>query len=359
MATDAIYASLREDAREARDSYARKRRGDGMMPLTIQKDSNYLTTVLKFLNKNPHEITIDDVENWKQEMVKRNFEPETRWQQIHIFQKFLEFLGKKDIADKIKLPKRPSRVPPEKEIWLLPEEQHLMVAKSKEMGVRAYAIIKLFLSSGIRVGEMVKLDISDVDFDNKTIQIRHGKGDKSRVICIDGEAKDAIFEYLKTRAKPKNQSTALFLGEKTTERLGTSGISSIVKECTVRAGICKRISPHKLRHTFITNVIEKTKDIPLAQQLAGHADIKTTMRYHHQTHEQTVAKYREYFDKPPESEPSQTMTNEELLRALDAKFIKGEVTYEVYNQLRSRYMPETDDLSKKGKIGHDLDVAYR
>jgi integrase/recombinase XerC len=75
-------------------------------------------------------------------------------------------------------------------------------------------------------------------------------------------------------------------------RLSHTVICRVVKECAILACIKERITPHKLRHTFITSIIEKTKDIPLAQKLAGHTEISTTMRYHHNTPEEIKAKSR-------------------------------------------------------------------
>lgn len=128
----------------------------------------------------------------------------------------------------------------------------------------------------------------------------------------------------------------------------------MVKSCTILAGIRKPITPHKLRHTFITNVIDKTKDIPLAQKLAGHDDIGTTMRYNHSTHEQTVAKYHQFFDTAPsenQTEPKQS--NVDLLRKLDAKFINGEISVGEYQELKNRFLFGTDS-----QRGPDYDVAY-
>jgi integrase/recombinase XerD len=87
------------------------------------------------------------------------------------------------------IPKHSRRIPPEKEIWLLPEEQEVFIKKSKELAIRNEAMIRLFLSSGIRSGELQNLNLSDVNFDEQTIRIRHEKGDKSRMVFFDSETK--------------------------------------------------------------------------------------------------------------------------------------------------------------------------
>ncbi|MBI5000922.1 MAG: tyrosine-type recombinase/integrase [Euryarchaeota archaeon] len=347
--------------KEEVERYLDKRRADRLAAGSVRKVWFYLKLGLWFIDKEPTDITLQDIEAWRYEMtVVRNYEPETVWAAIITLRKFLRFLGRKDIADAIELPKRPRQVPPEKEIWLLPEEQERMVRKSMEMGIREYAMIKLMLSSGIRRKELVDLEVEDVDLDKLRAHVRHGKGDKARIVCFDHETRDALVEWLKLRQEPRDGCHALFLSKFRT-RISSHWVAEQVKECAVLAGIRKNITPHKLRHTFITNVIERTKDIPLAQKLAGHSEIKTTMRYHHSTQEEVFSKYREYLDTPtPGNEPNpyeNLPAPQKVLRALDAKFLKGELPFAVYSKLRDEYERMR---GAGGKVQRDqIDVAYR
>ncbi|MEW6070275.1 MAG: tyrosine-type recombinase/integrase [Candidatus Thermoplasmatota archaeon] len=331
------------------DSYLRKLRADRRCERTQKKHSGYLKQALVFIDKDPKEISIEDIERWKYEAtVNRKYEAETVTHSFLILRKFLRFIGNNEVADKMEIPKHSRHVPPEKEIWLLPEEQEAMIKKSRELGIRTEAMIRLFLSTGIRVGELRQLELSDINFDEQTIQIRHGKGDKSRVVFFDTSTKNALLAYLKVRKEPNDGSQILF-----TSTYGTSPsytlISRVVKECAVTAGIRKKITPHKLRHTFITTVIERTKDIPLAQKLAGHTEIATTMRYHHNTYEEVKAKYKEYFDSPKSLDTKpQIMKPEEILRALDTKYLRGEIPTELYMKLRKEY--ESLDGRERSKI---------
>ena len=279
-----------------------KLKAEMMSPRTIKKYRSHLGLILRYLGKHPMEITMEDIENWRYEMaVNRKYEPETQWTNMVILRKFLRYIEKNELADKMTMPKRPTHTPPEKEIWLLPNEEKAMIEKSKQMGTRAHAVIRLFLSTGIRAEELRQLDITDVNFEKKLIHIRHAKGDKSKISPTDTETKKAIIEYLKDRKTPTDGSNALFVTQKG-NRPSYKTILSTVKNCRINAGINKNITCHKLRHTFITRVIEETKDIPLAQKLAGHSNIKTTMRYHHTTYEEVEAKYRYYFDRTNDEE---------------------------------------------------------
>lgn len=344
------------------ERYLAKQRGNRLSERTIDKERFYLRVVLRYMNKDPTTITLDDVEQWKYEMtVNRKYEPETVWASMIILRKFFRHLGKEDLASQIKPPKRPAHTPPEKEIWLLPEEQQVMLNKSKELGIREHAMIRLFLSSGIRAGELEKINLSDIDLNAQTIHIKHGKGDKSRVVCFDTDTKKALSDYLKVRRVSEEDADAgdaLFTSERNGKRLHYSGILCTVKECAALCGFTKPITPHKLRHTFITNIIERTKDIPLAKKLAGHNDIKTTMRYHHSTHEQMVAKYKAYFDSPTGQENMpQPMLTDEFIKVLDTKFMRGELPYEVYITLRNEYTVQLK--REKAREDIDYDAAYR
>ncbi|MDI6708632.1 MAG: tyrosine-type recombinase/integrase [Candidatus Thermoplasmatota archaeon] len=338
------------------ERFLEKSRADMLSCKTLKKYKCHLGLAFRYLQKEPREITLEDIDKWKYEMiVDRKYEVETIWASIVILRKFLRFLGKNDVADKIKTPKRPEMTPPEKEIWLLPEEEKAMIEKSKELSIREYAIMKLFLSRGIRAGELVALDIQDINFEEKLVHIRHGKGNKSRILPIDSETEQALRDYLIVRTQPTDSSNALFTSMYG-KRISHAILSRRVKECAVLAGIQKPISAHKLRHTFITKVIEKTKDIPLAQKLAGHAKIKNTMRYHHTTHDEIVANYRKFFDSPDSDRITTKMPVEEIVRGLDAKFIKGELPYEVYMKLRTEYQSAKKVSTPAQKA--EYEVAY-
>jgi site-specific recombinase XerD len=333
-----------------------KIRADRLNWRTQAKHRVHLGLFFRFVDKKPEEVTLDDIERWRYEAsVVRNYEQFTLVHSFLILRKFVRFIGRTDLADRIEIPKKSRRIPPEKEIWLVQEEQDALIKKSRSMGVKWEAIIRLFLSSGMRIGELCALDATDVDINEQAILIRHGKGDKSRTVFFDTETKNAILEYLKVRRPSTDNSTALFTSAYG-KRVSYEVVNAKVKECAVLAGIQKKITAHKLRHTFITRVIETTKDIPLAQKLAGHDDIATTMRYHHTTPEEIKSKYRNLLDSPKAKELVQKpMSRDEILRALDSKFLRGELAIDVYTKLRLEYEQNLADRTKK----NPEDIAYR
>lgn len=341
------------------ERYLAKLRVEKLSERTIKKHRTYLSQALRYINKKPKEITIEDVDKLHEEIsLNRPYEKDTIFAYISILRKFLRYIENRT-ADKIKLPSKTRHLPPEKEIWLLVEEEKAIIQKSKEMNIRAYAIVKLLLSSGIRAGELINIDITDINWEDNTIHIKHGKGDKSRYVCFDTETREALNDYLIARIKPRTDKNALFTSHQQ-KRISYEIINKIVKECAIQAGITKPITPHKLRHTFITNVIEKTMDIPLAQKLAGHTEIATTMRYHHTQHETIVAKYKEQLDNPKFSKDEEIqISDREILRKLDVKYLQGEIPKEFYFKLRNEYSQGLNSDQKEKRKGESTDVAYR
>jgi site-specific recombinase XerD len=327
----------------------------------MKKHFSNLKQALTYINKNPRKITLRDIEQWKYEgSVNRQYEIATVVHNLLILRLFLKYIGNKRVANEMEIPKCPKTIPPEKEIWLLPEEQDAMIKKSRELGIRTEAMVRLFLCSGVRVGELQNIELTDINFEEHEIHIKHGKGDKSRFVYFVNDTEKALLRYLEVRKEPiEGIGQPLFTTNYGT-RPSYTVINKRVKECAILAGINKNITPHKLRHTCITTVIETTKDIPFAQKLAGHSDIKTTMRYHHSTHKEVQNKYMKYFDTPITSDiKPQMMTNDEILRVLDTKFLNGDVPRELYIKLRTEYENKISRENTTYKKSSNIDVAYQ
>lgn len=150
---------------------------------------------------------------------------------------------------------------------------------------RDLAIIKFFLYGGLRVSELVKLDLQNIDFDDCSVKF-FGKGNKERYVPLHPDVIAAIIDYLPSRLekKPKDADAekALFRSAHG-KRITPRGIQLLVKKYAKLAGIrdAEKITPHKLRHTFATMLYQKTKDIRVLQDLLGHANISTTQIYTH------------------------------------------------------------------------------
>lgn len=177
--------------------------------------------------------------------------------------------------------KRRSRKLP---VYLSIEERDDLVAAAADMpmrgvpnaGARNAAIIALGVYTGLRVSELVQLDLSDVDLDG-TVRVRHGKGDKERHVALHPKAAARLRTYLETR---DDEHPAVFLA-RGGRRISVRAIQRLVQLLAADAELAKHITPHKLRHTFATHLLDAGEDIRVIQVLLGHESISTTEIYTH------------------------------------------------------------------------------
>jgi integrase/recombinase XerC len=149
-------------------------------------------------------------------------------------------------------------------------------ASDEPLTVRDRAILELFYSSGLRVGELAALDVGHVDLAEGLVRVR-GKGDKERIVPVGRMARQALDRYLVARGAPR-QDHPLFLNYRG-ERLSARSIERNLKKWLLRAGILKDASPHALRHSFATHLLDGGADLRAIQELLGHASLSTTQKY--------------------------------------------------------------------------------
>ncbi len=184
-------------------------------------------------------------------------------------------------ASRIKSPKTPQKIP----VYLPEADQKAFLSNiTGENHVRDQAIFLLFLSTGMRLSEVVGLDIGDIDFDNSTIRIRHGKGDKERIAHLTLPCAAAIQEYLEQYRSPIKElhTNALFVSRRYKDRLTDRSIENAMRKYTLRAKLGgKNYTPHKLRHTVATTLAKEGVDSLIIKEVLGHEDIGTTQIYMH------------------------------------------------------------------------------
>lgn len=162
----------------------------------------------------------------------------------------------------------------------LSESLQLLEAVSGPNEIRDYCILTLFLNCGLRVGELVGLNIQDIRDD--TIRVL-GKGNKERQLYLNEACVDALQDYLAVRPEPKDEvrhRDALFVSRNKT-RLTTRAVENIVQKAITQAGLDPKYSPHKLRHTAATLMLNNGVDIRTLQDVLGHENLGTTQIYTH------------------------------------------------------------------------------
>jgi len=156
------------------------------------------------------------------------------------------------------------------------------------LSVRDHAILELFYSSGLRLSEVVNLNIDALDFTDGTVIVT-GKGNKTRIVPMGAHAMQAIQTWLKNRADilmnkasliDKSSEKAVFIGLQG-RRVSARNLQYRIKEWSIKQGINSSVHPHMLRHSFATHVLQSSGDLRAVQEMLGHANISTTQVYTH------------------------------------------------------------------------------
>ena len=151
------------------------------------------------------------------------------------------------------------------------------------LSLRNRAMLEVFYSSGLRLSELAGLDLIDLDFKQKLVKVR-GKGRKERIVPVGGPALKAVQEYLDKIGEIRQDEDRdifkkpLFINARG-KRITTRSIARIVNEVTGKSGIGRKISPHALRHTFATHLLNAGADLRSIQELLGHESLSTTQKY--------------------------------------------------------------------------------
>ena len=182
----------------------------------------------------------------------------------------------------IQAPKAPQKLP--KTLDVDQVAQFVSLADANWVDCRDHAIIELFYSSGLRLAELVSLNIRDLDLADCTMTVT-GKGNKTRTLPVGNHAVDAVKNWLKRRSEididdtPDN-SHALFISQRG-KRISARSVQDRMRRLSIRQGMHGKVHPHMLRHSFASHLLESSGDLRAIQELLGHANISTTQVYTH------------------------------------------------------------------------------
>ncbi len=186
---------------------------------------------------------------------------------------------------------------PDRTDLVVKEADEATRAKDELRHLRDKAILELFFSTGLRLAELCSLN-RDLDLSKDEFSIR-GKGEKVRVVFLSDDAKDAIRAYLEKRKDMDEPMFVQLSNRKGADdgRLTPRSIERMVREYATRAGISKKVTPHVLRHSFATDLLENGADIRSVQVMLGHANIQTTQIYTHVTDRQLKEIHKKFHSK--------------------------------------------------------------
>jgi len=200
---------------------------------------------------------------------------------VKLFHRFLlkEHLLEEDITSVLETPKLWKKLPH----YLNAPEMELLLKSpdlTDKVGIRDRALLECLYATGMRVSEIIALELAHVNLEGAFIRCR-GKGSKERIVPLGREAIRACKTYLeKVRPKLKAKTEHFFIGKRR-QGLSRQFVWQMIKKYARRAGIRKHLTPHTFRHSFATHLLEGGADLRVVQELLGHADIATTQIYTH------------------------------------------------------------------------------
>lgn len=243
-------------------------------------------------------VSRDDVREWIASQMEQHKAAATVNKQLSALRSFYKYLlmckaVESDPTRTLKGPKKEKKLPyfvREKEMDNLFDN---ITFSDDYAGCRDRLILLIFYSTGIRLSELVGLDVSSVNFHSSTIKVL-GKRNKERIVPFGAELKEALEAYLPMREQQPQavDNPALFLGVKV-PRITKGAVSEIVKRCLSQVTTQRKRSPHVLRHTFATAMLNNGAEIEVVKQLLGHESIATTEIYTHTTFEELKKAYQQ------------------------------------------------------------------
>lgn len=264
---------------------------------TIRNYDHYLTRFLGFAKKDkPSQIDAELIREYRiflnrtTDQFGRSLKRQTQNYHLIALRNLLRYMARRDIetlaADKIELAKTPSR---DLEFMEEDELERLMKAPTGNelKTLRDRAILELFFSTGLRLSELTNLNRDSLNLNKSEFSVR-GKGDKIRIVFLSDAAREALRKYLAAR---KDTDEAMFVRDlpagrqvpNQSLRLTPRSVERMVQLYARKAGITKKVTPHQLRHSFATDLLQNGADIRSVQAMLGHSHITTTQIYTHVT----------------------------------------------------------------------------
>lgn len=271
----------------------------------------YKKDLLKYHNylKKKNIIYIDDIRkenitNFLEVLKKENLKPQTIAHYLTSIKNFHKFLIQNNyldynVAQSIERPKLSKKLP---NVLTVEEVTKLLdIQPVTPFDYRNKCMLELLYGTGLRISELLSLTVNDIDTINCTVRCI-GKGNKERIVPINDYIIESLNNYQKVRLLLLKGKTTkeLFLNSRG-DKISREGFFKILKKLLLEKGLNPNISPHTLRHSFATHLLEYGADLRVIQEMLGHSDISTTRIYTHITNKKIMEDYRKYHPRNEEN----------------------------------------------------------
>jgi len=255
----------------------------------------------------PEQVTKTQVRFFLSELIRHGMSKGSVSRKLASLRSFFGYLEKQGLIQNnptitITAPKLEKRLPQYLHESEIDQSIHLIDSKS-EAGIRNRAILELFYGTGMRLSELVNLDLQDLDLPGGTVRVQ-GKGGKQRILPIGQTVFKTLRVYIEIRNhfSPVIENKALFLNPRG-GRISARGVQNLVRKTLSEGSEKRRLSPHMLRHSFATHLLDHGADLLAVKELLGHASLSTTQVYTHITRDRLKQIYKQAH---PRSESSKS-----------------------------------------------------
>lgn len=277
----------------------------GSSPRTVLAYGRDLDVLVSFLHTvgvdDPREIGPSHLRSLMAQELHRGLAKSSLARRLSCYRSFLDYLIREDVVDAnparaLSLPKQPQRVP----TFYYPEEMKALLESIPETdlwSLRDRALLEFLYATGVRVSECVGLDVTDVSLGEQTALV-FGKGGKERYVVVGSQAVQSLERYLEARGAHRfvpgqpDAESALFVNRRG-GRLTDRSVRRILNRRVEQVGVLTHISPHAVRHSFATHLLDGGADLRAVQELLGHASLSSTQIYTHTSRERLAQVYHQ------------------------------------------------------------------
>jgi len=234
----------------------------------------------------PEAVTPDDLRAFLADRHRRRLHPASIGRKLAAIRAFYRWLVREERLERdpsagLSGPKQPLRLPRPLSVDDCAAVVEAAPPADGAVALRDRALVELLYGAGLRVGEVVALDVRDLDLLAREVRVM-GKGRKERSVPLPEAAREALGAWLEARRRPGYQAEPLFVslaGGRPGRRLGERAVRRVLARRAAAAGVADRVHPHRLRHSYATHLLDMGADLREIQELLGHASLSTTQRY--------------------------------------------------------------------------------